>query len=82
MGNNVTDIYLDEVKMDSADDISFISTADIALIKVFPPPAFLGAGTGEGGAIAVYTKRGIYNENKRKNVFLVKGYTGSEAIWK
>lgn len=51
------DLYLDEMKSD-AQMISSMSMADIAYIKVFRPPFMGGMGSGSGGAIAIYTKRG------------------------
>ncbi len=50
-------LYLDEVPV-TADVLSSLPVADIAYIKVFPPP-FMGAGGGgSGGAIAIYSKKG------------------------
>jgi hypothetical protein len=36
-----------------------IAVADIAMVKVFRPPFFGSAGGGSGGAIAIYTKKGV-----------------------
>jgi hypothetical protein len=33
--------------------------SDVAMIKVFDPPFFGAAGGGPGGAVAVYTKKGV-----------------------
>jgi hypothetical protein len=50
---------------------------DIAIVKAFPPPFFGAPGGGNGGGIAVYTKRG--GENRflpgNRTVFKIKGYT-------
>ncbi|GAC1419561.1 MAG: Plug domain-containing protein [Flavisolibacter sp.] len=52
-----TSIFLDEMNS-SPEILSSIPVADIAYIKVFPPP-FMGApGGGSGGAVAIYTRRG------------------------
>ncbi|MEO6914559.1 MAG: hypothetical protein ABI151_02030 [Chitinophagaceae bacterium] len=56
------DIYLDEIKTD-ASQVSSLSMADIAFVKVFRPPFFGSAGGGSGGAIAVYTKKGGPSNN-------------------
>lgn len=56
------DIYLDEIKTD-ASQVSSLSMADIAYVKVFRPPFFGSAGGGSGGAIAVYTKKGGPSNN-------------------
>jgi hypothetical protein len=65
--------YLDELRV-NAMTIDAIPVSDIAIIKAYPPP-FFGNPAGEGGAIAVYTKRGGLAEDNYKNAFRVKGYT-------
>ena len=59
-----------------------IAPMDVALIKVYAPPAMVGSFI-TGGAIAIYTKRGAY-ENRpgspRYN-FMVKGYTHGAFRW-
>jgi hypothetical protein len=81
-GSNV-DIFIDEMRMDpSSFDFNSINPADIAMIKAYPPPAYLSAG-GSRGAIVVYTKRGDYEiEAKGKYKFKVLGYSSPEFIWK
>jgi len=81
-GSNV-DIFINEFRVDlSSFDFNSINTADIAMIKTFPPPAFLSPG-GSAGAIVVYTKRGDYEiEAKGKDKFNVFGYSSPESIWK
>jgi len=59
-----------------------IAPMDVALIKVYPPPVTLGSLI-PGGAIAVYTKRGVYEGVKsdpRYNYF-VRGYTQGIFKW-
>jgi hypothetical protein len=53
-----------------------LSPMDVALIKVYPPPAQLVSLT-NGGGIAIYTKRGAYENQKGvpQYNFVVKGYT-------
>ena len=51
-----------------------IPVADVAIIKLFPPP-FFGNPGGGGGGIAVYTKRGGLTDDGFKNAFKVTGYT-------
>jgi hypothetical protein len=65
--------YLDELRV-SASIIDGIPVDDIAIIKVYPPP-FFGNPGGNGGAIAVYTKRGGLSDENYRNAFRVKGYT-------
>ncbi len=72
-GQPVT-FFLDEVRV-SGQVIANIPMADIAIVKVYPPP-FMGA-PGGGGAIAVYTRRGGESNYfpPNKQVFRVRGYT-------
>ncbi len=53
-----------------------LNPMDVALIKVYPPPAQLVSLT-NGGAIAIYTKRGAYENQKGvpQYNFMIKGYT-------
>jgi hypothetical protein len=53
-----------------------LNPMDVALIKVYPPPAQLVSLT-NGGAVAIYTKRGAYENQKGapQYNFMVKGYT-------
>jgi hypothetical protein len=53
-----------------------LSPMDVALIKVYPPPSQLRS-LSNGGAIAIYTKRGRYEDQKGvpQYNFTVKGYT-------
>jgi len=78
--NEIAEIYLDEFRMDPSDH-DFISPSDIAMIKVFRPPAQLSSFGGGAGAIAIYTKKGAYANNKSKHNFIVRGYTNIESTW-
>lgn len=51
------DLYLNEMRSD-VEMLQGVPVSDIALIKVFRPPFFGSAGSGAGGAIAIYLKRG------------------------
>jgi hypothetical protein len=53
-----------------------LSPMDVALIKVHPPPSQLRS-LSNGGAIAIYTKRGVYENQKGapQYNFMVRGYT-------
>jgi hypothetical protein len=60
-----------------------IAPMDVALIKVYAPPAMIGSFS-TGGAIAIFTKRGAY-ENRSGSPqynFMVKGYTHGLNTWK
>ena len=78
-GDPVT-IFLNEFPIQPFD--MNIAPMDVALIKVYAPPVMIGSLV-PGGAIAIYTKRGAY-ENRpgspRYN-FMVKGYTQGEFRW-
>jgi len=53
-----TDFFLNEFQAD-AEQIFSVNLNDVAYIKVFRPPFFGSFGGGAGGAIAVYTKKGV-----------------------
>ena len=65
--------YLDEMRVD-AQVLNGIPISDIAIVKAYPPP-FFGNPGGNGGGIAVYTKRGQDDYAFGKSTFKVKGYT-------
>jgi len=60
-----------------------LSPMDVALIKVHPPPSQLRS-LSNGGAIAIYTKRGAYENQKGipQYNFMVRGYTQGISRWK
>ncbi len=75
------EIYLDEFRV-TPQDIWIVSPSDIAMVKVYRPPAMLSPLSGAAGAIAIYTKRGEFaGKNRFKHSFTVKGYTPAETIW-
>ncbi|UAY54583.1 TonB-dependent receptor plug domain-containing protein [Arachidicoccus terrestris] len=51
-------LFLDEMPISDASQLSNISMNDIAMVKVFRPPFMGGFGGSPGGAIAVYTRKG------------------------
>ncbi len=53
-------VYLNEMQSDVS-QLSNMSMADVAYIKVFRPP-FMGGMNGANGAIAVYTRKGTSNQ--------------------
>lgn len=75
-GNTMKAFFIDEISVD-IEQITGVNPAEIAMIKVYPPP-FFGALNGDGGAVAIYTRRGEYLKQSNNNVqwlFKVKGYT-------
>ena len=79
--NEVVEIYVDEFRLEPT-DLSFITPTEIAMIKVFRPPAQLSAQSGSAGAIVIYTKKGNFaNEGRAKHNFIVKGYTNPDSRW-
>ena len=79
--NEIVQIYVDEFGLDAADH-TFVSPREIAMIKVYRPPAQLSSFSGGAGAIAIYTKKGVYaDKNKSLHNFIVKGYTNIESVW-
>jgi len=76
-----TEIYLDEFRV-TPQDIWIVSPSDVAMVKVYRPPAMLSPLSGAAGAIAIYTKRGEFaGKNRFKHSFTVKGYTPSHVVW-
>lgn len=80
--NSPTEIFINEIR---ATDFSpfDINPADVAMIKVFRPGMALGSGSGAGGAVAIYTRKGIYQkQDNRKYSFYIRGYNGLDERWK
>lgn len=77
-----TDIYINEIKWDPDMPVN-LNPSDIAEIKIFRPGTSISGGSGQGGAIAIYTKTpGFETNDTRKNSFHIRGYTGLETLWK
>jgi hypothetical protein len=73
------DIFLDEFPVDS-EVAHYVNTSDIAMIKIFAPAT---GGPSGNGTIAIYTKRGVYADDRnRRYFFAVKGYTPYITDWK
>ena len=71
------ELFLDEIRV-RAEELRTIQIADIAYVKVFRPPFFGSFGSGEGGAIAIYTRKGEdvqYVEGRGMGYALIDGYT-------
>jgi hypothetical protein len=76
MRNTKVQFYVDQAALD-VDVVRSISMADIAIIKVLPPP-FIGNPGGNGAAIAIYTRKGddiVANRDTGKHIFRVLGYS-------
>lgn len=71
--NDPVTFYIDEMRVD-IQTVRMLVVSDIAIVKAFPPP-FFGNMFGEGGAIAIYTKRGEFIGNGNRRNFRIKGYT-------
>jgi hypothetical protein len=69
--------YLDQMPID-IQNLNAIPVSDVAIVKAFPPQ-FMGNPTGDGGAIAIYTKRGEFSDDRSRHTFRVKGYTPINA---
>ncbi len=80
--NEVVELYIDEFRMQPSDE-GFVVPSEVAMIKVFRPPAQLSSFSGGAGAIAVYTKKGEFANNIRnKHNFIVRGYSPFDGDWK
>jgi len=64
---SATSFFLDEITTDVG-RLQSINMNDVAMIKVFRPPFFGGAGGGAGGAIAIYTKKGGSDNSQVKGL--------------
>lgn len=64
--------YLDEMQVEPT-VLRSVSITEIAAVKAFPPP-FFGNPGGNGGGIAVYTRRGAFAIDKNKHTFHIRGY--------
>lgn len=78
--NSRVTIYINEFKVEE-NALSTINPADVAVIKVLRPGNNLVGGP--GGAIALYTKAGVYSSDpSRRYTFNVRGYDPARTIWK
>ena len=71
------ELFLDEIRV-RAEEIKTLQVADIAYVKVFRPPFFGSFGSGEGGAIAIYTRKGDdvqFVSGRGMGYALIDGYT-------
>ncbi|MEP6846311.1 MAG: hypothetical protein ABI861_09925 [Panacibacter sp.] len=75
--------FVNELATD-INQLSTISMADIAYVKVFSPPFFGAFGGGAGGAIAVYTKKGGANPAQKAKGMpskLIIGYSPEKQFY-
>lgn len=71
--------FLDEMPISPSD--MFIPPMEVAMIKVYPPNTPLMAST-PGGAVAIYSRRGGYeNPGQPRYNYVVRGYTQPEINW-
>lgn len=76
-----TDVYINEFKLDQDIPIT-IDAADIAMIKIFRPGTSVNMQSGNGGAIAIYTKKGVYQKNNNSHYsFYIVGYSALLSVW-
>jgi hypothetical protein len=80
--NETVEIYIDEFRVEAGEQ-DFVTPSEIAMIKVFRPPAQLSSFSGGAGAIAIYTKKGAFaNTTRFKHHFIVKGYSSFDSAWR
>jgi hypothetical protein len=80
-GREMKAFYIDEIAVD-IEQVLGINTAEIAMLKVYPPP-FFGSAKGDGGAIALYTSRGEFSRPDTTGIhwlFTIKGYSAAVNI--
>lgn len=76
-------VYVDEMPT-TTDMVSSVPVADVAYVKVFPPPFMGGAGGGSGGAIAIYTRKGGDRQSEPSKGLsnnTVSGYTAIRQFY-
>ena len=73
-------LFLDEMPVTDAEQLSNINMNDIALVKVFQPPFMGGFGGSPGGAIAVYTRKGTDVQREKGEGMPHKTIAGYSAI--
>lgn len=81
-GHETKAFFIDEIPVD-IEQILNMSVADIAIVKSYPPPFFGGAGNGDGGAIAIYTRKGEYTRpgtTVKKWIFSIRGYSNAMHV--
>jgi len=77
-----TDFFVNELNT-PIESVQNIAIADIAYIKAIRPPFFGSIGGGSGGAIAIYTKKGVSNKGKNiKSVGMEYTILGGYSIFK
>ena len=79
----VPSLFLNEMSTDLS-MVQNLNMADVAYIKVFRPPFFGAQGGGSGGAIAVYTKKGVnvYNNDVKGLDFAkIPGYNSEKQFY-
>jgi hypothetical protein len=74
-GQTMKAFYIDEIGVD-IEQVLGVSTSDIAMLKIYPPP-FFGSSSGSGGAIALYTRHGEYIKSGSgvNWLFSIRGYS-------
>lgn len=79
----ITAVYLDESPIPEGFDLSTISMADVAYVKIFRPPFSFAKDGGPGGAIAIYTKKGGDSKQDLSGLkyLLVNGYTKEREFY-
>jgi hypothetical protein len=81
--NSKTALYLDETEVEP-EELMGLSPASVAYIKVFRPPFFGSAGSGAGGAVAIYTRKGADvkpTPGKGLNNTLITGYAHPKQFY-
>ncbi len=75
-------LYLNEMAVE-AEQLSNISVADIAYVKVFSPGSAGVIRTSGGGAISVYTKKGGASGNveSKLSAIIIAGYSNSKEFY-
>ena len=75
-GQKTNAFYIDEIPVD-IEQLEAFPVSNIAMLKVYPPPFFGSGGSGSGGGVAIYSKKGLYRTAGTDDtnwLFSVRGY--------
>ena len=67
-----------------AEELASLPISEVAYVKVFRPPFFGSFGSGEGGAIAIYTRKDNdvqYISGRGMGIAMIDGYTKCKEFY-
>jgi hypothetical protein len=76
--------FLNEMRVESKKDLINVPMSEIAMVKVFRPLFMFAPGSGRGGAIVVYSKKGgvpMRDDAKTMNSVVLSGYSSFKEFY-